>query len=72
MLNYDPQTTPCIFQTVISELQSHERNSDFEQHTRCFISILPHLSVNSLFPYDCISKTFKTETLQKCFGKFKN
>lgn len=72
MLNFDPQTTPCIFKTVINELRSDRRINDFEHHTRCYISILPQLAVYNLFPYDCISKALQTETLQKCFGKFKN
>lgn len=70
MLNYNPQTTPCIFETIVNELRSDTRLIEFEQHTKCFIFTLSYLAINNIFPYDCISKVLTTEVLQKCFGKF--
>lgn len=72
MLNYNPQTKPCIFKTVVNELQSEKRNIDFEQHTKCYIFTLTYLAVINIYPYDCISKSLQIETLHKCFGKFIN
>ncbi|XP_001948198.2 FAST kinase domain-containing protein 5, mitochondrial [Acyrthosiphon pisum] len=69
MLNYNPQTTPCIFKMVVNELQSDTRNIEFEEHTRCYIYTLSYLAVNNIYPKDCISKALKIETLNKCFGK---
>jgi len=68
MLNYNPQTTPCIFETVLKELRSDARNNEFEQHTRCYAFTLSYLAIYNIYPYDCISKVLKTETLHKCFG----
>lgn len=72
MFNYNPQTTPCIFDTFVNELRNNSRNVDFEQHTKCYILTLSYLALNNIFPYDCISKSLNTETLHKCFGEFKN
>lgn len=72
MFNFNPQTTPCIFETFVNELRSDSRNIDFEKYTKCYIFTLSYLALINIFPYDCISKSLKTETLQKCFGKFKN
>jgi len=71
MLNYNPQTTPCIFKMVVNELQSDTRNVEFEEHTKCFIYTLSYLAVNNIYPKDCISKALKIESLHKCFGELK-
>jgi len=72
MLNYNPQTTPCIFKVVVQELQSEARIIDFQQHTKCYLFTLAYLGVMNIFPYDCISNGLKPETLLKCFGECKN
>ncbi|XP_025194261.1 FAST kinase domain-containing protein 5, mitochondrial [Melanaphis sacchari] len=69
MLNCNPQTTPCIFKMIVKELQSDTRNVEFEEHTRCYIYTLSYLALKNIYPYDCISKALKIETLNKCFGK---
>ncbi|CAH1731970.1 unnamed protein product [Aphis gossypii] len=69
MLNYNPQTTPCIFEMIVKELQNDTRNVEFEEHPRCYIYTLSYLAVNSIYPKDCISKALNIETLHKCFGK---
>lgn len=71
MLNYNPQTTPCIFEMIVKELQNDTRNVEFEEHPRCYIYTLSYLAVNSIYPKDCISKALNIETLHKCFGKLK-
>lgn len=72
MLNYNPQTSPCIFETIVKELRSDSRDIDFETYTTCYLSTLAFLAVNSIFPYDCISKSLELETLKKCFGELNN
>ncbi|VVC42712.1 Hypothetical protein CINCED_3A008452 [Cinara cedri] len=69
MLNYNPHTTPCIFEMVVNELRSDSRNIDFEIYTKCYISTLMSLAVNGIFPYDCISKALQYETLIRCYKK---
>lgn len=69
MLNYNPETTPCIFETIVKEIKSDKRNIDFECYPKCFILILSYLGIKNIYPYDCISKVFKTETLHRCFGE---
>lgn len=71
MLNYNPHTSPCIFEMVINELRSNSRNIEFEKYTKCYIFTISYLAVFGIFPYDCISNVFKYETLVKCFGEFK-
>lgn len=72
MLNYNPQTNPCIFETIVKELRSDSRNIDFETYTTCYLSTLAFLAVPSIFPYDCISKSLELTTLKKCFGELNN
>lgn len=70
MMNYNPQTTPCIFETILSELRSDKRQVEFDEYPRCYIFTLSYLAVNSSFPFDCISKALEVKSLQKCFGEF--
>lgn len=71
MLNCNPLTTPNIFETIVSELQSEKRKIDYELHPKCYIFTLAHLSVNGIFPYDCISKALSVESLKTSFGELK-
>ncbi|VVC42713.1 RAP domain [Cinara cedri] len=68
-LNYNPHTTPCIFESIVKELRNNSRSIDFERHTKSYILVLSNLAVMGIFPYDCISKALKKEMLHKCFGK---
>lgn len=68
MLNYNPKTIPCIFETIINELRSDTRLIEFEQYPRSYIFTLSYLAVNNIFPYDCISKALTI--FQKKIGKY--
>lgn len=72
MFNYDPQTNPCIYETVVKELRSDARVFEFERYTNCYMYTLSYLALRNIFPYDCISKVLELNTLHKCFGEFKN
>lgn len=72
MLNCDPKTKPCIFETIVNELQNDSRKSDIDEFPRCYIFTLSYLAVRNIFLYDCITKALNIETLHKCFGKFKS
>lgn len=72
MLNYNPHTTPCIFEVVVNELRKDTRNIDFEMYTNSYISTISYLAVIGIFPYDCISKSLEYQNLVKCYGEFKN
>jgi len=69
MFNFDPGTTPNIFEVIVGELRSDARTKEFEEHTRSYMFTLSYLAMVSIFPYDCISRVFAPETLRKCFGK---
>lgn len=71
MLNCNPPTTPNIFETIVSELRSEKRNIDFELHPKCYIFTLAYLSINSIFPYDCITKAMSVESLKTICGELK-
>lgn len=71
MLNYNPQTKPCIFESVVKELRKDSRIEEFKLYPKSYLFTLSYLAVNNIYPYDCISKALNVEALQKCFGELK-
>ncbi|GLV35764.1 uncharacterized protein CBL_01085 [Carabus blaptoides fortunei] len=71
LFNFQPQTTPDIFETVLTELRSSRRTDEINMYPRCLTSCVHYLGLQQIYPYDLINKVLDPEFLKNTYGNNK-
>ncbi|KAL1116213.1 hypothetical protein AAG570_005708 [Ranatra chinensis] len=68
-LNYDPKTSPCIFEAIAAELNRPERQQEFTIHPKCLVAIVHYLALLSIFPHDAIARVLDMNFIRETYGR---
>lgn len=69
MLDYDPQTTPCIFKACMAELHEERRNTEIIRYRKCLGAALSFLSIKNMYSIDLLKQVLDPELIEEVYGK---
>lgn len=69
MFNFDPKTTPDIFEATVKELYRMERSHEFDRHPKCLPSTLLYLSMRNVYCYDLMSNVLDANFITATYGE---
>ncbi|XP_014240764.1 FAST kinase domain-containing protein 5, mitochondrial isoform X2 [Cimex lectularius] len=71
LVSFDPHTYPCIFETVMNELQNPKREEEIETHPKTYVALLHYLSIRNFVLEPLIAKVLDENFILKVYGKVK-
>lgn len=71
LLNFNPQTVPCMFEGVVNELNHPKRFNEFDQYPKSLIALLYYLTLRDIFVENGVAKVLDMEFIRKTYGKQK-
>lgn len=69
MFNFDPQTEPDFYATVLTELRREERWGEAQIFPKCLPCSLNYLAMRGVYDYELMSKVLDREYLMTNYGK---
>ncbi|XP_077292975.1 FAST kinase domain-containing protein 5, mitochondrial [Arctopsyche grandis] len=68
--NFNPGTTPPVFDTIINELDRSEREFEIKMHPRCLVKCLSFLAMLHIFPLHLIDKVLDEKFLKSAYEQY--
>ncbi|KAG5883757.1 hypothetical protein JTB14_023178 [Gonioctena quinquepunctata] len=69
MFDYNPKTTPDIFQSSLAELHKTSRIEEQVKYPRCLPCALNYLSLRNIYSHELMDKVLDTEFIEQTYGK---
>lgn len=67
--NFDPQTQPCIYKSLLNELSKVERKDEMNKFPRTLIALIHYLCLKGIYDETLIQKVLDMEFLYNAYGK---
>ncbi|CAH1390571.1 unnamed protein product [Nezara viridula] len=70
-LNFDPQTEPCIYKSILNELSNDERKDEINYFPKTLIALVHYLCLKGIHDENLIQKVLDMEFIYHAYGKKK-
>lgn len=68
--NFKPLTTECLFERIMEELRSPQRELEVLRYGRSYACCIAYLGLLGIYPVDLMSKVLSSEFLLQTYGKY--